>query len=400
LEGSPDGGLGLFGFMRPILTMRLFSRLFTSVRGDMTRKLCRTTRNSTSDESLSKIVGSIPIELGLVVERLSDRVLVEPQGMSSLHTPYVLCSQRSKVDSTSLVVGDFVKFQRHKTYNENISLMEQDVGVVVNHEPRSNYLKRPAGGGNIRNSKIKGLAANVDIMVVVIAANPIVPPATIDRLLVVAHANDMHCILVLNKVDEEEMTAPLRDSLRHYEPLGYTIIETSTSNNKNCLKGISKLNNALKGKTSIFVGQSGVGKSSLVNALVPDAQARVGSLVRSSKQLGAHTTSTGRLFHLLNDDDDTTDGTVSVPVSESVAIQGSIIDSPGIREMGLWHLPRSAVAAGFLEIAALSKKCKYKNCVHGENAQGCAVRKGVELGLVHQQRLTNYLDFMTSDFGQ
>ena len=120
----------MFGFMRPILTMRLFSRLFTSVRGDMTRKLCRTTRNSTSDESLSKIVGSIPIELGLVVERLSDRVLVEPQGMSSLHTPYVLCSQRSKVDSTSLVVGDFVKFQRHKTYNENISLMEQDVGVV------------------------------------------------------------------------------------------------------------------------------------------------------------------------------------------------------------------------------------------------------------------------------
>jgi ribosome biogenesis GTPase len=143
------------------------------------------------------------------------------------------------------------------------------------------------------------------------------------------------------------------------------------------------LRNALKGRSSVFVGQSGVGKSSLVNALLPHANARVGDLVRSANQIGAHTTSSSHLFHLA----DVTTGKVGRHA-------GTIIDSPGIREVGLWHLPVEDIREGFVEVNEASKRCKYRNCTHTFNQEGCGVIAALEVGAISAARYDSYMDLV------
>lgn len=338
---------------------------------------------SDSDEYvLSTPVGEMQAiqRSGLVIERFGDRLLIEDlEPVPAEHVrPHTLCSQRSKMCNESIVVGDRV---RYYPFTEDGSSNSTDKhprmqGVVLNPIPRKNLLQRPVGitgAGNIRT--MKAMAANIDQLCIVVAGSPDVPLATIDRLIVTAHLYDMKCCIILNKVDEVESTEKMRRQLEVYSALGYPVVEVSVVNQH----GIDMLvKEHLYDKSSIFVGQSGVGKSSLVNILIPQAQRKVGNLVKTSINVGSHTTSSARLVHLL----------------EGEESRGSIIDSPGFREIGLWHLSKDAIEEGFIEIHRVAHACKYKNCDHREGSPGCAIRAGVEKGKIDLGRLQNYLKLM------
>ncbi len=379
-------------------------------------------------------------EAGLVLERLGDRLLIEPFSLlpasmsaSAAHTEklstsgstgeqgsqrpeLLLCSQRGRLNVGNAVVGDHVVFRRHgQTAAGGSGSNSKERGVVVQVQPRRNVLQRPAGDNDAhvsssnsaprRRPALKPLAANVDVLAVVLCGRPAVLPSTVDRLLVSGAAHHMRCILVLNKVDQcDADTDAARALLQHYPALGYPVVEVSAASGA----GLASLRAQLAGSTAVFVGQSGVGKSSLVNALVPDAHTRVGALVRSTGTQGAHTTSTGRLFHIPHaaeaEAEDKGEGEGGGESEGSKGgdsgghrhthRHGSLIDSPGIREMGLWHLSADSVQAGFGEIAALARRCRYRDCDHTDKARGCAVRVGLQAGLVHPSRLQHLHQFL------
>ena len=170
---------------------------------------------------------------------------------------------------------------------------------------------------------------------------------------------------MLNKTDLIPPNHEVFEQMSIYENLGYDILQVSSFN----LESMHPLNNCLSNKTSVFVGQSGVGKSSLVNALLPGADTAVAELSDNSG-LGTHTTTTSRLYRL-------PDG-------------GILIDSPGIREFGMDHLDPAEIATGFIEVAEFSESCKFRDCHHIKEP-GCAVKAACNSGEIHPQRYQNYL---------
>ena len=139
-------------------------------------------------------------------------------------------------------------------------------------------------------------------------------------------------------------------------------------------EGIDALKAKLADKTSIFVGQSGVGKSSLVNTLMPDVNADIGAVSENSG-LGQHTTTTARLYHFA-------DG-------------GNLIDSPGVREFGLWHLEAKEITQGFVEFRDYLGGCKFRDCKHGDDP-GCVIREAVENGEISDMRFESYHKILES----
>jgi len=155
-----------------------------------------------------------------------------------------------------------------------------------------------------------------------------------------------------------------------YRQLGYPLLEVSAHHGD----GMQQLQDQLDGRISVFVGQSGVGKSSLVNSLLPEVEARVGPLSEQSGQ-GTHTTTTARLFHFPRG--------------------GDLVDSPGIREFGLGHVSRADVEAGFIEFNNLIGTCRFRDCKH-DREPGCALLKALEEGRVQQQRMNSYRSIIAS----
>ena len=364
---------------------------------------------------------------GLVIERLGGCLLVEVANSSI--TDNVICYQRSSLCDTQIVVGDIVDLyltdnsasmaisadqhlneslnnvesihysdgiipipnhneeddmMNNYNTNENISAVvtlppkkstTPSQGVVIHHHTRRSLLQRPSpvSSSSSSNFKYKAIAANIDQIIAVTAILPVVPKDSIDRVLVAANEYNIDALIVVNKFDLEGSIA-LYESLQYYESIGYRILKVSVTTGE----GINELKAAIRGKSTVFVGQSGIGKSSLVNSLLPlnsNYQAKVGDLVKSVN-LGSHTTSSARLFHLSDED------------------KGCIIDSPGIREIGLWHLSEDSIKAGFREIADLSVQCKFRNCKHSPDTLGCAVQQGIVSGKVHPDRLESYFKFL------
>ena len=319
-----------------------------------------------NEDEQADIDASSSMVQGLVLERYGDRLLVE---LDRFKSP-IVCSQRSTNKETTIVVGDRVNLALQSgSSNSSTGTNLEFEGVVWSHAPRKTLLQRPLPAG--KGLQMKAIAANVDQVVLVVCATPKVPPSSIDRILIAARAYGIDsALLVLNKCDDIEGTQALRQELSHYPPLGYDILEVSVERGE----GLDALRERLRDRVSVLVGQSGVGKSSLVNALLPDAAVlqRVGALVRNAN-IGAHTTSSARLFHL----PDGADG-------------GSLIDSPGIRELGVWHLSVEDIHEGFFEIAECATRCKFKNCAHTRGSLGCAVLGAVDEGSISSRRFEHW----------
>ncbi|NQX88779.1 MAG: small ribosomal subunit biogenesis GTPase RsgA [Halioglobus sp.] len=238
----------------------------------------------------------------------------------------------------------------------------EPTGVVVAQQERFNALSRPDPQG-----KLKPVAANIDQMLVVIAPYPEPHANLLDRYLVAAETMEIEPVILLNKTDllttDSRLAARVNAMLANYPKLGYPLLHTSTKTGEQ-----SELRATLQGCTSVIVGQSGVGKSSLVNALLPGAGMRVGDL-SGTKRKGTHTTTTAQLMHL--------------------SCGGSLIDSPGIREFALWHMTKEEVAQGFREFRPYLGSCKFRDCQHAQEP-GCALLAAVDAGDVSEERLHSY----------
>jgi ribosome biogenesis GTPase len=243
----------------------------------------------------------------------------------------------------------------------------QGSGVIVAQLPRSSELCRPDMRG-----VLKPVAANVDQIVIVFAPLPHPHANLIDRYLVAAEHAGIRPLLLLNKADlvDDENSAMLDELLGVYRQLGYPLLEVSARQGG----GMEDLMARLDGHISVFVGQSGVGKSSLVNSLLPGVDTRVGALSEHTGK-GTHTTTTARLFHFPGG--------------------GELIDSPGIREFGLGHVSREDVEAGFIEFGELLGTCRFRDCKH-DREPGCALLKALEDGRVHPQRMASYRHILAS----
>ena len=227
--------------------------------------------------------------------------------------------------------------------------------------PRRSKLSRP-GGEHARVSE-QIFAANIDVLVVVAAvAKPAFKAGLVDRYLIAAEVGNVAPILCINKMDLVESEAP---ELAAYRELGIQVIATSCETGE----GLDDLRKALRGKLCVFAGHSGVGKSSLLNSLQPELDLATRE-VSEATQRGKHTTSAARLYEL-------DDGL-------------RIIDTPGIRQLGLWGVSPEEVAYYFPEIAEQAATCKFRDCTHTHEPD-CAVRQAVDAGQLPRLRFESYL---------
>jgi len=251
------------------------------------------------------------------------------------------------------VCGDHVRWLASDNGQAVIEEILPRHGELLRHDPRQGH---------------RILAANVDILLLVMAIRPEPDTALLDRYLVAGEALGLELHLVFNKADllDESQKKYWQQVLAPYCANGYTLHWTAAKR----AEGLQELLNCLSGNCGILLGQSGVGKSSLIKALVPDHAPRTQALSQASGQ-GQHTTTATRLYRL--------------PVENG----GSIIDSPGVRDFRLWNLAQAELAQCFREFRPLLGQCRFSNCRHLQEP-GCAVTAAVKEGRVNSSRYASY----------
>ncbi|MBN3808446.1 ribosome small subunit-dependent GTPase A [Paraburkholderia sp. Ac-20347] len=258
------------------------------------------------------------------------------------------CFPRGK--KSEVAVGDRVDYQSTSA----------DQGVIVAIGERRNLLYRSD------QFKSKLFAANLDQLLIVLATEPHFSEDLLGRALVAAEANGLTPIILLNKIDLEAVLPLARQRLERYRALGYTVLEVSEKQHPEEAHAI--LSAHLNGHQTILLGQSGMGKSTLVNLLIPDAEAATRE-ISTALNSGRHTTTFTRLYKLPGG--------------------GALIDSPGFQEFGLYHLTEGTLERAFPEFRPLLAHCRFYNC-HHLHEPGCAVLEAVADGRVAPERHALY----------
>ena len=278
---------------------------------------------------------------GLVITRYGQRQLVE-----SNNGDLFQATGRQNIGLS--VAGDRVLFQK----------VEGDEGVVTAVYPRKTELKR----------QDRLIAANIDQLWLVVSIEPHYQFELIDRYLIMAENSNLPINIIVNKIELSNNDNQLSNDFSHYIDLGYDVHFLSVKNKTN----LEKLKKSLIDRSHIFLGQSGVGKSSLINSLIPDLDLRVNEISTKSK-LGKHTTTNTTIYHIPSG--------------------GDLIDSPGIREFQLDDLTEKQIVNGFREFKSLIGKCRFRNCQH-INEPNCAIKKAIESGNINSSRYESYLNIL------
>lgn len=312
---------------------------------------------------------TITLNPGLVIATHGASVEVEDEKKQS-HS----CISRKKVGLA--VCGDQIRW--HSEPNQT--------GLIYEILPRKNLLSRP----DARN-KLKPVAANIDYLIITLAPTPsliqndeteiisqddyltLFDFHAIDRYIVAAEASKIQAMVVINKIDllSNELINDIEIHLERYKQLGYPYVFTSPQKNL----GLTELYDYLHNNTCVFVGQSGVGKSSLIKYYVDEQQeVQVGSISKVTGQ-GRHTTTATRLYHLKSG--------------------GHIIDSPGVREFGLWNIEAKEIMHTFREFQPYLGQCKFNDCLHA-GEPGCTVKAAVNSKGISKERYEAYLQILDS----
>ncbi len=283
-------------------------------------------------------------QIGLVISYFGNSVAVE-----TVNGQVFQC--HLKRNQPLPVVGDRVTFQ----------LENENTGIVIAIEPRHSLLTRGQG-----HAATQPIAANVDIIVIVMAPPPIFSEYLIDRYLIAAELLKIQPIILINKMDLLDETTRLAalERLAVYQQIPYPAMLSSVV----MKEGLAALATYLRNKSAVLVGPSGVGKSSIIAALTQSQMIPIGEV--SAKGAGKHTTTATRLYHL-------PDGI------------GQLIDSPGVREFHLWPVNQEEIWQGFKEFQHFSNACKFRDCLHLVEP-GCAVREAVAQGKISAKRYESY----------
>ena len=263
-----------------------------------------------------------------------------------------------------IAVGDRVDFELDNTTDE-------EIGQIHHIHDRKNYIVRKSVN---LSKQTHIIAANIDVVFLLITINN--PPTTtsfIDRFLVTAEAYGIEAVLIFNKIDtyDEAMQDEQLFLQYIYSQIGYKCLLVSAQEGK----GIEQLKEMMLGKVSMFSGHSGVGKSTLVNALEPSLQLKTKTISEQSKQ-GQHTTTFAEMYDL--------------------SFDAKIIDTPGIKGFGIVDMEKEEISGFFPEFFKLKDQCKFNNCLHKEEPH-CAIKKALEEDKIAWSRYNSYLKILEGD---
>ena len=274
---------------------------------------------------------------GIVITRYGQRQLIEAENGD-------LFQSVSRQNIGFSVAGDRVLFQKTK----------HDEAIVTAIYPRDTELKR----------QDKIIAANIDQLWLVVAIEPHYEYELIDRYLIMAENSQLPIGIIVNKIELLGKKSEMTSDFSHYTLLGYDVHFLSVKEHIN----LQAFKEQLINKSHIFLGQSGVGKSSLINELLSRNASKVGPLSKGINK-GTHTTTVAQLFNM--------------------DMGGSIIDSPGIREFDLWHISPKEVERSFREFSTYIDKCRFRDCRHRAEPN-CAIKEAVRTGVISEMRLRSF----------
>ncbi len=299
---------------------------------------------------------------GRIISIASEGILVDSEAKQYYCVLRGTLKKEKTEHKNLVIVGDFVHFER----------INDKEGAITYVEPRHSILSR---ADNLSQRKKQLIAANIDsVLITTCVVNPPLKPSLLDRYIIAADKGGMEAIIVINKIDlltnasfpeglRENEKEVLEELFKAYEQAGVPAIAVSSTTGE----GMEQLAAAMKDKASVFSGQSGVGKSSLINALT-GSQLKTGDIVQRT-QKGSHTTSTANLIPL--------------------PFGGWCIDTPGIKSFGVWDLQKDELLSYFPEIMKLGQQCKFPNCTH-IHEPGCCIPQAVEEGIISPFRYLSY----------